>query len=58
MGSILIGFVALFNIRRMLPDWKVTILVYFFPAIFAFLPFISMGGNLYPWEPVLAPLPQ
>jgi hypothetical protein len=50
------GFVILFNMRRMLPDWKITILLYFLPALAGIFPY--MGGNhtLYSWAPVKSPL--
>lgn len=56
MASTMVGFIIMFNIRKSLPEWKVTILVYFLPAVGAFAPYMSLTGSLYTWTPVKDPL--
>lgn len=55
-GAIFMAFVVLFNMRRMLPDWKITILLYFLPAVAAIFPYIDGTHMLYAWTPVKDPL--
>lgn len=55
-AAIFMAFVLLFNIRRMLPDWKITILLYFLPAIASSFPYIGGTHQLYAWTPVKDPL--
>lgn len=50
------GFVIVFNMRRMLPDWKITILLYFLPAVAAIFPYIGGSHTLYSWTEVKSPL--
>jgi hypothetical protein len=55
-GAVFMGFVIVFNMRRMLPDWKITILLYFLPAAAAVFPYIGGSHTLYPWTEVKSPL--
>lgn len=49
-------FVILFNIKRMLPEWKITMLLYFFPALASVFAYVGGSHALYEWTPVLDPL--
>lgn len=50
------ALVVLFNMRRMLPDWKITLLLYFVPALASIFPYIGGTHTLYEWVPVKDPL--
>jgi hypothetical protein len=50
------AFVVLFNMRRMLPEWKITLLVYFLPAVAAIFPYVGGTHTLYAWTQVKDPL--
>lgn len=56
MGAVFMALVLLLNIRRTLPEWKISILVYFVPALAAIFPYIGGTHTLYNWTPVLDPL--
>ena len=55
-GAVFMGFVIVFNMRRMMPDWKITILLYFLPALAGIFPYIGGDHTLYSWTPVKSPL--
>ena len=55
-GAVFMVFVILFNIKRMLPEWKITMLLYFFPALASVFAYVGGSHALYEWTPVLDPL--
>ena len=42
----------LFNVFRLLKEWKVTLFVYFLPTITAFYAYLEGSHMLYEWTPV------
>ena len=56
IAGVFIALVAGFNLLRMMPNWKVTLLIYFLPALAALGPYMSNTDTLYEWEPVVEAL--
>jgi hypothetical protein len=55
-ASIFLGLVLMFNLRKTLPEWKISQLIYFLPAVASIFPFIGGSHSLYNWVAVLDPL--
>jgi hypothetical protein len=46
------GFFIVFNMIRIMPDWKITILLYFLPALAGIFSYMGGNHNLYSWTAV------
>lgn len=46
-GAVFIVLVILFNIRKMLPEWKISMLVYFVPALACIFAYVGGSHTVY-----------